>query len=146
MENRYPGKDKCDKLREIRKLIADVNEIDFQPAECHHIGPCLGTCPLCDAEIKYLDGELQKKKSRGEKVFLTGLAIDGAEKSGCVAEHGINADKEMIENGFDDIMGDEIGLIEKEEDGEEGSNGVDGEEVMGNMRPFDDWNDWGGIF
>ena len=98
MENRYPGKDKCDKLREIRKLIANVNEIDFQPAECHHIGPCPGTCPLCDAEIKYLDGELQKRKSRGEKVFLTGLAIDGAEKSGCFAEHEINADKKMIEN------------------------------------------------
>ena len=70
------GKDKCRKLKEIRKLIAEVNGIKFEPDECHHKGPCAGTCPACDAEIEYLDKLLQLKKQRGEKVFVSGLSVD----------------------------------------------------------------------
>ncbi len=74
-EKNHPGRAKCDKLREIRKKIAEANGIDFKPAECHHKGPCLGTCPVCDEEVKYLDRELQKKKDRGEEVYLSGLSV-----------------------------------------------------------------------
>jgi len=54
-EENHPGKEKCNTLREIRQKIAEMNGIDFKPAECHHSGPCAGTCPVCDDEIKYLD-------------------------------------------------------------------------------------------
>lgn len=73
-ELNHPGRDKCDELRKIRKAIADENGIDFQPAECHHAGPCKGTCPACEAEVKYLEEELQKKQAKGEKVKLAGIA------------------------------------------------------------------------
>ena len=49
------GKQKCNTLKTIRLKIARANGIDFHPAECRHQGPCLGTCPACDEEIKYLD-------------------------------------------------------------------------------------------
>jgi len=82
-EKNHPGRDKCDQLREIRKKIAKANGIDFEPAECHHTGPCMGTCPVCDSEIQYIDEELQKKKMRGEEIILTGLVSDEIKQSGC---------------------------------------------------------------
>ena len=87
-----PGKEKCKKLKQIRKLIAEVNDIPFETVECYHEGPCTGTCPACDAEIKYLDEQLQQKIRRGEKVTLSGLAVDmvGSLSGG----EGINEGKE----------------------------------------------------
>jgi len=85
-EHNHPGRDKCDKLREIRKKIAEANGIDFIPAECHHTGPCLGTCPVCDEEIKYIDNELQKKRARGEEIVLNGIAANDIKESGCDIE------------------------------------------------------------
>ena len=72
----FHGKEKCKKLKQIRKLIAEVNNIPFETVECYHEGPCPGTCPACDAEIKYLDEQLQQKIRRGENVILSGLAVD----------------------------------------------------------------------
>ena len=72
----FPGKEKCKKLKQIRKLIAEVNDIPFETVECYHEGPCPGTCPACDAEIKYLDEQLQQKIRKGERVTLSGLAVD----------------------------------------------------------------------
>ena len=73
-ELNHPGRDKCDELRKIRKAIADENGIDFQTAECHHAGPCKGTCPACEAEVRYIEEELKKKQAEGRKVKLNGIA------------------------------------------------------------------------
>lgn len=70
----YPGHEKCEALRAIRKKIAEANNIIFEPTECTHEGPCRGTCPVCDAEIRYLDRELQRKKDRGEEINIDGIA------------------------------------------------------------------------
>lgn len=48
------GKVKCGFLRELRIKFAQQNNIEYHPAECHHIGDCKGTCPACDAELLYL--------------------------------------------------------------------------------------------
>lgn len=32
------GKDKCNLLREIRRRIAELYGLTYQPAECHHEG------------------------------------------------------------------------------------------------------------
>ena len=105
-EKNHPGRDKCDKLREIRKRIAEANGIEFKSAECHHTGPCLGTCPVCDEEIKYLDEQLQKKKARGEDVILNGLAINEIKEAGCNLESDHN--ENIVEMGMElpyDIKG-----------------------------------------
>ena len=75
-DNTHPGKDKCDQLREIRRKIAKANNIEYEPAECFHTGSCAGTCPACDAEIRYLDEQLEQKRARGETINLTGLAAE----------------------------------------------------------------------
>ena len=101
-ELNHPGRDKCDKLRVIRKKIADANGIDFEPAECHHAGPCLGTCPVCDSEIKYLDEELQKKKERGEEIVLSGLAAYEIKQSGCNTDSDVDPDVEIVDGGINE--------------------------------------------
>ena len=49
------GKSTCKLLKDIRQQIADANGISYQPKECHYEGDCAGTCPACEAEIRYLE-------------------------------------------------------------------------------------------
>ena len=58
------GKEKCKKLREIRKEIANQNNIDLQTEDCPHQGDCPGTCPKCEEEVRYLEQEIEKKKKQ----------------------------------------------------------------------------------
>ena len=39
------GKRICQALKELRKRIADANNIPFEMEECTHQGDCPGTCP-----------------------------------------------------------------------------------------------------
>ena len=55
------GKDKCEILRAIRKQVAERYGLRYEPRECHHEGDCLGTCPLCDAELKSLQRQLEEQ-------------------------------------------------------------------------------------
>ena len=73
-EKKHPGRERCDRLRAIRRKIAEANNVDFHPDECHHRGPCSGTCPACEAEVRYLAKQLEDKRKRGEEVFLDGIA------------------------------------------------------------------------
>lgn len=70
-----PGKERCRSLREIRRLFAGINGIPYVPVPCRHPGPCQGYCPVCEAEIRYLDQALQKKKEQGEIIFESGLSL-----------------------------------------------------------------------
>ncbi len=67
------GKKKCEMLRNIRREIAEMNHIEYLTAECTHEGDCLGTCPKCDAEIRFLEYELNRKAQRGEEISIKGI-------------------------------------------------------------------------
>ena len=56
------GKEKCKMLKEIRKEIAKENDIEMVIEECTHQGRCKGTCPKCEAEVAYLEEQLEKRK------------------------------------------------------------------------------------
>ena len=71
--NSIPGKQKCETLRTIRRKIAGANDIPFATEDCTYGGPCRGTCPKCDEEIRFLDRALKEKQARGETVVLEGL-------------------------------------------------------------------------
>lgn len=75
-EKNHPGRDKCDMLRNLRMKIAKANNIELKIEECHNTHSCLGTCPVCDSEINYLESELRKKSIRGEKISVSGLTDD----------------------------------------------------------------------
>ena len=56
------GKQTCKILKEIRKQIAAENDIKLVIEECTYQGDCLGTCPKCEAEVRYLERELEKRQ------------------------------------------------------------------------------------
>ena len=68
------GKEVCLILKGIRQKIADANGISYQPKECHHKGDCTGTCPVCEEEIRYLEGELKARKGNGFGMKVAGIA------------------------------------------------------------------------
>lgn len=68
------GKNKCRILKEIRRQIAAENDIEFVTAECKFQGNCSGTCPKCEAEVRYLEQELQKRRQAGKAVAVAGIA------------------------------------------------------------------------
>ena len=69
------GKKRCKILKEIRKQIAQNNDIEFVTSECKHQGDCLGTCPKCEAEVRYLERELEKRQKFGRTIAVAGLAV-----------------------------------------------------------------------
>ena len=77
------GRHTCNTLKAIRKQIAEANEIEYEPVECTHEGDCAGTCPACEAEVRYLESELIKRKGLGKKVAVAGIAMGMASLSSC---------------------------------------------------------------
>ncbi|MBR0054488.1 MAG: hypothetical protein IJP65_04180 [Bacteroidales bacterium] len=77
------GKATCKILKEIRREIAAQNNIPLEEHECTYEGDCRGTCPRCEAEVRYLETELQKKSQLGKAVITTGIMLRGMLMSGC---------------------------------------------------------------
>jgi hypothetical protein len=71
----FTGKKRCKILKEIRRQIAVNNDIEFVTSECKHQGDCLGTCPKCEAEVRYLERELEKRMKLGKAVAVASLAV-----------------------------------------------------------------------
>lgn len=55
------GKEKCERLKAIRKRIAEQYSLEYTPSECTHKSECAGTCPKCDAELRDLQEQLNRK-------------------------------------------------------------------------------------
>ena len=70
------GKRICKTLKELRKRIADANEIPFETDECTHEGECLGTCPKCEQEVNYLINSIEKREQEGKPVVIEGLMTE----------------------------------------------------------------------
>lgn len=68
------GKTTCKTLKAIRRQIAEANDIKYEPRECHYDGPCLGTCPACEAEVRYLEQQLGLRRQLGRAVSLIGVS------------------------------------------------------------------------
>ena len=68
------GKNKCKILKEIRQRIADENDIPYVTRECTYQGECKGTCPKCEAELRYLEQELEKRRRLGKTVAVAAVA------------------------------------------------------------------------
>lgn len=77
------GRQTCNTLKAIRKQIAEANEIEYEPTECTHEGECAGTCPACEAEVRYIEGELSKRSRMGKKVAVVGIAAGMASLASC---------------------------------------------------------------
>lgn len=72
------GKKLCNELKAIRKQIADANGIEYSPNECTHQGDCKGTCPKCEAEMRYIENELNMRRILGKAIVVAGLGLSVA--------------------------------------------------------------------
>lgn len=77
------GKQTCKILKEIRRQIAEANGIEFATSECRYKGDCIGTCPKCEAEVRYLEQQLRARSLAGKAVTLAGISAGMILMSGC---------------------------------------------------------------
>ena len=77
------GKNTCKELKAIRRRVADENDIPLEQHECTYDGPCDGTCPRCEAEVKYLEQELHRRMTLGKAAAMAGVAMSLAAFTSC---------------------------------------------------------------
>ena len=77
------GKNICKVLKDVRSKVARENDIPLEIPECTFEGDCRGTCPRCEAEVRYLEQELRKRKSLGKAVTIAGIALSSMVAAGC---------------------------------------------------------------
>ena len=61
------GKEKCRILKEIRRRIAEENEIPYVTRDCGFKGECRGTCPRCESELRTLETQLAARAAIGKR-------------------------------------------------------------------------------
>ena len=107
------GKQTCKILKEIRKQIAAENDIELVISECAYQGDCLGTCPKCEAEVRYLERELEKRQRLGKVVSVASVSVSllvGA--NACSVQSEVtSAEKDKVESSVI-LEGYPIPLIE----------------------------------
>ncbi len=68
------GKQTCKILKDIRRQIAEANDIELITSECNYKGDCLGSCPTCEAELRHLELQLRKRQLAGKVINLAGIS------------------------------------------------------------------------
>ncbi len=83
------GKEKCRILKEIRRKIADENDIPYVTRECSFQGECRGSCPRCESELCYLEKQLALRASLGKRVAVAALCASiGFGTAACTSPFG----------------------------------------------------------
>ena len=90
------GKQTCKILKEIRRQIAEANGIEFVTSECRYKGDCLGTCPKCEAEVRYLEQQLRARSFAGKTIALAGISAGMILMSGCSGTSSSNQSNETL--------------------------------------------------
>lgn len=84
------GKQTCKILKQIRQQIAIENDILYVTSECKYKGDCAGTCPTCEAEIRYLEEQLATRQALGKSVAVLGIALGVTSFTGLSATNNSN--------------------------------------------------------
>ena len=90
------GKNICNQLKEVRKRIAEENGIPLEIKECTYKGECRGTCPRCEAEVRYLENALANRMSLGKVATVAGLALGLAVPGTIAAQDTVRRDEVKI--------------------------------------------------
>ena len=110
------GKQTCKILKEIRRQIAEANGIEFVTSECRYKGDCLGTCPKCEAEVRYLEQQLRSRQRMGKAVAIAGISAGMILMSGCSGTSSSNQSDETLQ-GVLLYTAEELDSIQEEEGG-----------------------------
>lgn len=93
------GREKCRMLREIRRQIALENDIKLVTEACSFRGECRGTCPKCEAELAWLEQQLEKRRRLGRRIAAAGVS------AGLVVSLAGCSVVDALLNGGDEITG-----------------------------------------
>lgn len=126
------GKNKCKMLREIRRQIANENDIPYVTEDCKYKGDCKGTCPKCESELRYLEEQLEKRRALGIKVTVSALAVGLITTSaGCRTAGYTQLEGDVPYTQEADLGGvvapDEYNVTEKPSDGQDDIEVLEGE-------------------
>lgn len=100
------GKSKCKILKDIRRQIAQDNDIEYVTSECKFQGDCSGTCPKCEAELRYLEDELRKRQKIGKAIAVAGIAATLLiSTTGC---EPAQEQQETQQSDYYELMGDVV--------------------------------------
>lgn len=90
----YRGKRICKILKDIRRQIAEANNICWTTSDCSFKGDCAGTCPKCDEELLYLERQLGMRRIAGKAVVLAGISAGMLSFSSCGSSANISSGKD----------------------------------------------------
>lgn len=102
------GKETCRMLKELRHKIADANDIVLETSECRFKGECTGTCPRCEAEVRYLERQLAARRRSGKAIRLVGLTAGAIIMSGCGSVSDSKPTETLSGEVIDTIMAEEM--------------------------------------
>ena len=85
------GKQTCKILKDIRRQIAEANDIEYITSECQYKGDCTGTCPKCESEVRYLEHQLERRCMAGKAITLLGLSAGIIAMNACANSPGQSA-------------------------------------------------------
>ncbi len=77
------GRSICNVLKAVRKAVADANGIEYEPRKCYFTGECKGTCPACEAEVRYVEREIAIRRLAGKAVTVAGIAAGALSLTAC---------------------------------------------------------------
>ena len=110
------GKQTCKILKEIRRQIAEANDIEFVTSECRHKGDCAGTCPKCEAEVRYLEQQLRARTLAGKAAVIAGISAGMMLMAGCGGTPSASDTGTSQDDTTEVLMGDPPLSIEEFED------------------------------
>ena len=97
------GKQTCKILKEIRRQIAEANDIEFITSECQYLGDCPGTCPKCEAEVRSLEQQLLNRQRSGLSVKIVGVSLGLSAALISSPLYGQEAIKDSLSNSCDSL-------------------------------------------
>ena len=97
------GKEKCEALKQLRKLVAKANGIKYEPTECNFQGECLGYCEKCDADAKYLEAELERLEAEGKEVISKDTLAQIVKLNSSGDEDGDFLDSDTVDGYIDAV-------------------------------------------
>ena len=102
------GKNICNQLKEVRKRIAEENDIPLETEECSYKGECRGTCPRCEAEVRYLENALADRLRLGKVATVAGLVLGLAGTTTYAAESTPNKSLPVLNSHHETYRGTSI--------------------------------------
>lgn len=103
------NQEKRNLLRDLRQKLAKLNDIVWLSSDNACQVDCAGDCPLCRAELRYLETELNRRAAQGKAVVL---CCAGAEETGvpAVPQAEVVTPPRDTSGSFLDMSLEEVGL------------------------------------